>query len=226
MKPLDEREELIAALPAQNFQRGCAFVIMAGTAAAMRDRERAARYYPLLEPFTGLHFWFLVDRGLGGLARCLGDYERAQRHLDAAIVTERRAGLLPELARTLVSRAELAVRQGGRGSAQAGRDHLAEATRILSKLEMAPDLAAAQNLVRHLPTQPGISGSPLPAGLSAREATILRLVTAGMSNREIAGRLALSEKTVANHLTSILNKSGTENRTAATAFAVRHGLDR
>ena len=49
-------------------------------------------------------------------------------------------------------------------------------------------------------------------------------MVAGKSNREIAEQLALSEKTVANHLTSILNKTGTENRTAAAAFAVRHGL--
>jgi len=109
---LDEQEELIAALSPQNFQRGCALVIMANTAATMRDRERAARYYPLLEVFSGLHFWFLVDRGLGALALCLGDYGRAADHLGAAQATTRDAGLPPELARTLVLQAELALQQG------------------------------------------------------------------------------------------------------------------
>jgi two-component system NarL family response regulator len=45
-----------------------------------------------------------------------------------------------------------------------------------------------------------------------------------MSNREIAGVLFLSEKTVVNHLTSIFNKTGVDNRTAAAAFAIRNGL--
>ncbi len=64
----------------------------------------------------------------------------------------------------------------------------------------------------------------LPAGLSVREADVLKLVAAGRTNREIADRLALSEKTVANHLTRILGKTNSENRAAAAAFAVRNGL--
>jgi predicted ATPase/DNA-binding NarL/FixJ family response regulator len=222
---LAEQEELIAALPAQNFQRGCALVIMANTAVAMRERERAARYYPLLEVFSGLHFWFLVDRGLGTLALRLGDHRRAAEHLEAARAITTGAGLLPELARTLVLQAELALQQRGRGSAQVARERLAEATRIFSDLDMRPELSGARELLRRLPTQPGAAQSRLPAGLSAREAAVLRSVVEGKSNREIARELGLSEKTVANHLTSILNKTGTENRTAATAFAVRHGLD-
>jgi DNA-binding NarL/FixJ family response regulator len=65
---------------------------------------------------------------------------------------------------------------------------------------------------------------PLPAGLSPREAEVLRHVANGLSNREIAEALFLSEKTVINHLTSILNKTGLDNRTAAAAFAIRNGL--
>jgi predicted ATPase/DNA-binding CsgD family transcriptional regulator len=65
---------------------------------------------------------------------------------------------------------------------------------------------------------------PLPAGLSRREAEVLRHVASGLSNREIAEALFLSEKTVINHLTSIFNKTGLDNRTAAAAFAIRNGL--
>jgi DNA-binding CsgD family transcriptional regulator len=60
--------------------------------------------------------------------------------------------------------------------------------------------------------------------LSPREAEVLQLVAAGLSNRQIAERLVLSPHTVANHLASILNKTGSDNRAAATAFAMRHGL--
>ncbi|MGN6361854.1 MAG: response regulator transcription factor, partial [Thermomicrobiales bacterium] len=63
-----------------------------------------------------------------------------------------------------------------------------------------------------------------PAGLSAREVEVLRLVAAGRSNREIAAALFLSERTVHAHLRHILAKTGSDNRAAAVAFALRHRL--
>jgi DNA-binding NarL/FixJ family response regulator len=45
-----------------------------------------------------------------------------------------------------------------------------------------------------------------------------------MTNTRIAHELVVSEKTVATHLTHIFNKTNSENRAAATAFAIRHGL--
>ncbi len=83
----------------------------------------------------------------------------------------------------------------------------------------------ARERLRALPSQPlARPATPLPAGLSGREATVLRLVAAGQSNREIAQALALSEKTIANHLTAIFNKLGVDNRASAAVFATRHGL--
>ena len=57
-----------------------------------------------------------------------------------------------------------------------------------------------------------------------REAEVLRLVAVGRSNRAIADELCLSAKTIENHLTSAYGKLGVDNRAAATAFAIRHGL--
>lgn len=89
---------------------------------------------------------------------------------------------------------------------------------------MRSELAGARELLRRLPAPPDQGRRTLPAGLSAREAEVLRLVSAGMSNREIAQALFLSENTVAKHLTSIFNKTGSENRAAAATFAARQGL--
>ena len=63
-----------------------------------------------------------------------------------------------------------------------------------------------------------------PAGLTAREVEVLRLVATGMSNNEIAHELTLSEKTVARHLSNIFTKLDVASRTAAAAFAYEHHL--
>ena len=53
---------------------------------------------------------------------------------------------------------------------------------------------------------------------------MLRLVAEGLPDREIAATLFLSPRTVTSHVTSILNKLGVGSRSAAVAYAVRHGL--
>ena len=60
--------------------------------------------------------------------------------------------------------------------------------------------------------------------LSARELEVLRLLCAGRTNREIAEALTISLNTVRHHVTSILEKTGTTNRTEAAAFALRRYL--
>ncbi len=65
---------------------------------------------------------------------------------------------------------------------------------------------------------------PYPAGLTAREVEVLRFVVRGLTNSEIARELGLSEKTVAHHLTHIFNKTSSDNRAAAAAFAIHNGL--
>lgn len=59
-----------------------------------------------------------------------------------------------------------------------------------------------------------------------REVDVLRLVGAGLTNREIAERLAIAENTVKNHLRNILQKLHLENRVQAAAYAIRHGMVR
>jgi HD-GYP domain-containing protein (c-di-GMP phosphodiesterase class II) len=63
-----------------------------------------------------------------------------------------------------------------------------------------------------------------PAGLTAREVAVLRLLARGMSNAEIAARLVISAKTVGHHVEHIYLKIGVSNRARASLFAVRHGL--
>jgi two-component system, NarL family, nitrate/nitrite response regulator NarL len=61
-------------------------------------------------------------------------------------------------------------------------------------------------------------------GLTRRELEITSAVVAGLSNREIAGKLSLSEDTVKHHLTNIFDKMGASNRLELALFAVHHRL--
>jgi HD-GYP domain-containing protein (c-di-GMP phosphodiesterase class II) len=63
-----------------------------------------------------------------------------------------------------------------------------------------------------------------PAGLTAREVEVLRLLAQGMSNKETARRLVISPKTVANHVEHIYAKIGASSRATASLFAMQHGL--
>ncbi len=63
-----------------------------------------------------------------------------------------------------------------------------------------------------------------PAGLTAREVEVLRLLARGLSNKEIAERLVISPKTTANHIEHIYAKIGASTRATASLFAMQHGL--
>lgn len=89
------------------------------------------------------------------------------------------------------------------------------ARQLFDNLGVSLDARASQTL----PNQ-----SPLPAGLTAREAEVLRLVAAGHTNKEVASVLFLSDKTIARHLSNIFTKAGVSTRAAATAFAFEHDM--
>ena len=63
-----------------------------------------------------------------------------------------------------------------------------------------------------------------PQNLTPRETELLQLMAQGLSNKEIATALSLSENTVKYHLKNVLQKLGAHNRTEATAHAIRNGI--
>lgn len=60
--------------------------------------------------------------------------------------------------------------------------------------------------------------------LTERETEVLRAIAEGMSNKEIAGKLFISEKTVKNHISNIFRKLDINDRTQAAIYAIKHGL--
>jgi DNA-binding CsgD family transcriptional regulator len=109
-------------------------------------------------------------------------------------------------ARALVAQACAAL--GDEDAAALERDAAREA---FFRLGAAPDLA-------RLEPRRG------DHGLTAREVEVLRLVARGMSNREIASALVISERTVARHVQNIFAELGVSSRAAASVFAAEHGL--
>jgi DNA-binding NarL/FixJ family response regulator len=70
-------------------------------------------------------------------------------------------------------------------------------------------------------TAPAMTSS---RSLSPREAEVLRLLASGLSNREIAGKLFLSVRTVERHITNIYGKISARGKADATAFAIKSGM--
>jgi len=221
---LDELETLLAPLPAGTMPAAHTLSFMAAIAVQLGDRAWAARLYPRLLPFRGQFHSFFVDRLLGALAMLLGDFPEARSYLAAAEEATRRFGFKPEHVLTLLAQADLELAERGRSGAASARHLLEEAVALGEQFgnQNHPIVRQIRDQLRQLArmgTRPH-----LPAGLSQREAEVLRLVAQGLSNREIAEALVISERTVANHLASIFNKTLVDNRAAATAFALRHGL--
>lgn len=161
-----------------------------------------------------------AHRLLGELDTDTGRYAEAATHLDMALRLADACAAPYERALTLLALAARAIATGDGADAYAFLD---EARALCTPLGAAPALARADALAARL-ARGASATSAYPAGLSEREVEVLRLVARGLSNRDIADTLSLSERTVHVHVRNILMKTETENRAGATAFAFRHGL--
>ena len=106
---------------------------------------------------------------------------------------------------------------------------LRRALDLLQGLGAHPAAAAVARRLRALgeqgiPRGPRAATAANPAGLTRREAEVLRLVATGLSNTDIAARLVVSDRTVDNHVSAIFRKLGARTRGEASARAVRLGL--
>jgi len=164
-----------------------------------------------------------AHRTLGILATDAGDFAVAEEQFAAAFALADACRTPYERALTLLARAELAVAQSDRTKAT---ELLGEVRTICTPMDERLALAHAERITARLALDGKSVGARMavPAGLTAREVEVLRLVAAGLSNGEIAERLFLSPNTVKVHVARVLAKIGVHNRAAATEFALRHGI--
>ncbi|MFL5701739.1 MAG: response regulator transcription factor, partial [Ktedonobacteraceae bacterium] len=113
-------------------------------------------------------------------------------------------------------------------SLSAARVHLGErafAAAWSQGRSMTPQQALAAKGQKPIPTSTRtMTPASYPAGLTAREVEVLRLLAAGMTDLQIAEKLILSPRTVHTHISSIYSKLGVTSRSSATRFALEHRL--
>jgi DNA-binding NarL/FixJ family response regulator len=107
-------------------------------------------------------------------------------------------------------------------------EQLYDLIRAVMRNETVLSPAIAGRLLRefreHADRRSVTTAEPEGPGLTHREIQILQLVAEGLSNKEIGGRLSITEGTVKNHVHNALEKLQLENRIQAAAYVVRHGL--
>jgi HD-GYP domain-containing protein (c-di-GMP phosphodiesterase class II) len=177
--------------------------------------------------------------------------DRVQTH---ALVTDQLLRRVPYTAALATAASSAHERIDGSGyHRRATSSHLDEAQRVIAAADcyqamtsdrphrsaLAPDTAAVE--LRAMSAAGRLDGEavervlaaaghrrgarpPLAAGLTAREAEVLRLLTLGLTTREVAERLVISTKTADHHVQHIYTKIGVSTRGAAALFAIEHGL--
>jgi DNA-binding CsgD family transcriptional regulator len=144
------------------------------------------------------------------MSSLLGEHPEADKWFERASVNLRADGRRPLYAVGVVDRATAAL--AARASLPIAQ--LREARELAEALGMSLVAERAEALLENAEARP-------PAGLTPREAEILRLLAEGRTNREIADTLVLSVHTIERHLANAYRKIGARNRAEATAFAVR-----
>jgi DNA-binding CsgD family transcriptional regulator len=150
----------------------------------------------------------------GAIALAEGDARAALDPLRAAFQTWERLEAPYEAARVRVLMGQACRALGDHDTGELELD-MAKAT--FERLGAGPDLARLRS-----PETPVAPRRESP--LTARETEVLRLISSGNTNKEIAARLCLSERTIDRHVSNILGKLDVPSRAAATAYAYDHDL--
>jgi DNA-binding CsgD family transcriptional regulator len=198
-----------------------AFLVEA--AVELEDQTAARRLRgPLLE-YAGLNLvagqfvavFGSADRYLGAVDSLLGT-GTPEEWFAAALEMDTRMAAPVHQALTLAAHARHLQRR------QAGAHRVAE---LAARARALAEPVGHLRVLRRLDALTGAAaGRGRQDGLTARETEVLRLLAEGLSNRDIAARLVISENTAANHVRNILAKTGSDNRTQAAMYAAAAGL--
>jgi DNA-binding CsgD family transcriptional regulator/tetratricopeptide (TPR) repeat protein len=168
----------------------------------------------------GPAFQTSVGRHLGDAAVLVGDRAAARVYYAQALEAAGKIRFRPELALTHLRLAELLLHDRDQSE---GLAHLGIAIPELRDMKMQPPLERALALSDTYQAPPVQMSAPSPTsdGLTAREREIAGLIAGGLSNREISGRLVITEGTVEVHVKHILSKLDFRSRSQVAAWMSR-----
>ena len=181
----------------------------ASALAALREIERLVGTRPLRAS---------ADLAEGMLEAARGDHDRARTLLEDAVDLFQRSSAPFEVA---VARIELATTLAALGRTDLAEREAAAALECLLELGASAEAGRARRILEASARDGVRFGLP---EVTPRELEVLRLLAEGITNEQIAERLVVSEHTVHHHVTSIKRKLDLPSRTAAAAYAFRHGL--
>ncbi len=156
-----------------------------------------------------------ADRYLARFAEASGDRARADRLFESALAMDQRMGSVVHVGETLARHAVALHRRG---------DEPARARRLTERARDVATPIGQLRVLRWLEATDASGATVGPEHLTDRELEVLRLLAEGLSNRDIGARLFISANTAANHVRSILTKTGSGNRTQAARYASDHDL--
>jgi DNA-binding CsgD family transcriptional regulator len=215
-----------AVVPRDSVWPGC-LTFLAEACIACGDVTHAEFLLKELDHYAGHNLMVAMticfgptDRLRGGLAQLLGRLDEADEHFRAAMA-------LADRSESPVWRAHVHHDWGvlalARGDVASARTLAQQALDTAVALKMGALVQRATTLLERTTAVPAAETFD---GLSERELEVLRLIAEGCSNREIGDRLFISQHTAANHVRSILQKTGCANRAEAAAYAVYHRVVR
>jgi DNA-binding CsgD family transcriptional regulator/tetratricopeptide (TPR) repeat protein len=195
---------------------------LAEAAVALGDRPTAALARDLVGEYAGRNLimgpfvavFGSADRYVGMLESVLGSGD-PDGAFAAALEMDTRMGAVLHQAHTLAAWAGHVART------RPGDPHAGE---LAARARALAEPRGMVRVLRALEVGHGCAAAGAGGPLTAREVQVLRLVAEGCSNRLVARRLGISENTAANHVRSILVKTGSPNRTGAVMYAAEHGL--
>jgi LuxR family transcriptional regulator, maltose regulon positive regulatory protein len=223
---IDLAERYLRGVPAgDRVERIDGLELLARAQAARGDHAQATRSMAELRAITDAiatpSLQAMASHVDGVMTAARGDYDDARRRFEDAVDLFDAGGARYEAARSrlglanalaAVERPDAAVRE-----AQA-------ALTILEQIGADRERERATALLRHLKVATPERAENAAAGLTRREMEVLRLVAQGLSDKEVAAGLGLSEHTVHRHIANVLNKLDVPSRAAAVAQVAQQGL--